>query len=134
MGAFLHDIGKTQELALGNELFYTDQGQLLGHSFLGIEILNGKIAEAETLAGEPFNAEMAMLLKHILISHHGAYENQCTKLPMFLEAMTLHFIDSIDSKISEFRKYILEAPNPGSLWTNYIPAIDRKLYKGTEQK
>jgi 3'-5' exoribonuclease len=134
MGAFLHDIGKTQELAFGNEMYYTDQGQLLGHPFLGVEILNKKIAETEKLAGEPFDAEMAMLLKHLLISHHGLYENQCTKLPMSLEAITLYFIDSIDSKISEFRKYILDDPNAGSMWTNYIPAIERKLYKGTELK
>ena len=134
IGAFLHDIGKTKELAFGNEMYYTDQGQLLGHSFLGVEILHGKIAEAEKLSGEPFNAETAMLLKHMLISHHGTYENQCTKLPMSLEAVTLHFIDSIDSKISEFRKYMFDDPNVGSLWTNYIPAIERKLYKGAEPK
>ena len=133
-GAFLHDIGKTKELAFGNEMYYTDQGQLLGHSYLGLEILNEKIAEAEKLAGEPFNAETAMLLKHMLISHHGMYENQSAKLPMSLEAITLHFIDSIDSKISEFRKYILDDPNAGGLWTNYIPGIERKLYKGAEQK
>jgi len=130
MGAFLHDIGKTKELAFGNEMYYTDQGQLLGHPFLGIEILNEKIAKAEELAGEPFNTETAILLKHMLISHHGSYENQCAKLPMSLEAITLHFIDSIDSKISEFQKYMLDDPNVGSLWTNYIPSIERKLYKG----
>ena len=134
MGAFLHDIGKTQELAFGHEMYYTDQGQMLGHPFLGVEILNAKIVETENLSGEPFNAETSMLLKHMLISHHGTYENQCTKLPMSVEAMVLHFIDSIDSKVSEFRKYILDDPNAGSLWTNYIPAIERKLYKGTEQK
>jgi len=55
-------------------------------------------------------------------------------LPMSLEAMTLHFIDSIDSKIAEFRRYILDDPNVGSLWTNYIPGIERKLYKGMVQK
>ena len=132
MGAFLHDIGKTKELAVGNDMYYTDQGQLLGHPFIGTEMLNEKIAEAEKLAGEPFNTETAMLLKHMLISHHGTYENQCTKLPMSLEAITLHLIDSIDSKISEFRKYMLDDPNAGSLWTNYIPAIERKLYKGKE--
>jgi 3'-5' exoribonuclease len=134
MGAFLHDIGKTKELAFANEMYYTDQGQLLGHPFLGMEILNVKITEAEKLAGEPFNAVTAMLLKHMLISHHGTYENQCTKLPMTLEAITLHFIDSIDSKIAEFRKYMLDDPNVGGLWTNYLPAIERKLYKGVEQK
>lgn len=129
-GAFLHDIGKTAELSYDGEMFYTDAGQMLGHSLLGIEILNEKIAEAEKLLGEPFHAETAMLLKHLLISHHGTYENQSTKLPMTLEAVALHLIDTMDSKLAEFRKYMLEDPNIGGVWTNYIPGIDRKLYKG----
>ena len=129
MGAFLHDVGKTRELSCNGEMFYTDTGQMLGHSMLGIELLCEKIHEAEKLTGEPFDPKTAMLLKHLLISHHGTYENQCAKLPMTLEAQTLHFIDSIDSKLAEYRKYMLDDPNVGSSWTNYIPGIDRKLYK-----
>jgi 3'-5' exoribonuclease len=130
VGAFLHDVGKIEELAFGHEMYYTDSGQLMGHSLLGIEILNQKIAETEKNSGEPFDSETAMLLKHLLLSHHGTYENQSTKLPMTLEAIALHFIDSLDSKIAEFRKYMLEDPNLGGVWTNYIPSIERKLYKG----
>lgn len=129
-GAFLHDIGKTKELSFENDVFYTDRGQLLGHPVLGIELLLEKIAEAEKLSGETFDWETAMLLKHLMISHHGTYENQSPKLPMTLEAIALHFIDSLDSKIAEFQKYMLEDPNLGSPWTNYIPGIERKLYKG----
>lgn len=129
-GAFLHDIGKTKELSFENDVFYTDRGQLLGHPILGIELLLEKIAEAEKLSGETFHWETAMLLKHLMISHHGTYENQSPKLPMTLEAIALHFIDSLDSKIAEFQKYMLEDPNLGSPWTNYIPGIERKLYKG----
>jgi 3'-5' exoribonuclease len=128
-GAFLHDAGKTRELALASEMYYTDEGQLLGHSYLGTEILNEKIREAEKLSGEPFDAETAMLLKHLLISHHGEYQNQAAKLPMTLEAQTLHFIDSLDSKMAEFQKYMLEDPNLGGSWTDYAKSIDRKLYK-----
>ncbi|MDR3232964.1 MAG: HD domain-containing protein [Planctomycetaceae bacterium] len=129
MGAFLHDAGKTRELAFTSEMFYTDEGQMLGHSYLGTEILNTKIAEAEKLSGEVFDTETAMLLKHLLISHHGEYDNQAAKLPMTLEAQTLHFIDSIDSKIAEYQKYIMEDPNLGGHWTDYLKGIDRKLYK-----
>jgi 3'-5' exoribonuclease len=129
MGAFLHDIGKTTELSFDNDMHYTDEGQLLGHSLLGIEILHSKILETEKLSGEPFNPQIAMLLKHLLISHHGEYENQSAKLPMTLEAQTLYFIDSIDSKIAEYQRYITEDPNQGNAWTNYIPVIERKLYK-----
>ncbi|MDR1964279.1 MAG: HD domain-containing protein [Planctomycetaceae bacterium] len=130
VGTFLHDIGKTTELSFDGEMFYSDQGQLLGHSLLGIEILNRKILETEKNSGEPFDPEIAMLLKHLLLSHHGTYENQSAKLPMTLEAIALHFIDSLDSKLAEFRKYMLEDPNLGANWTNYIPVIERKLYKG----
>jgi 3'-5' exoribonuclease len=131
VGAFLHDIGKTEELSFSSsETFYSDQGQMLGHPLLGIEILNEKIKETEKISGEPFNPEIAMFLKHLLLSHHGAYENQSAKLPMLLEAVALHLIDSLDSKLAEFRKYMLEDPNLGGNWTNYIPSIERKLYKG----
>jgi 3'-5' exoribonuclease len=130
VGAFLHDIGKTVELSFSSEMFYSDQGQMLGHPLLGIEILNEKIKEAEKNSGEQFNEETMILLKHLLLSHHGTYENQSAKLPMTLEAMALHFIDSLDSKLAEFRKYMLEDPNLGGNWTNYIPGIERKLYKG----
>lgn len=130
MGAFLHDIGKTAELTGGKEMVYTSPGQMLGHPYLGTEILNERIREAERLCGEPFDAETAMLLKHLLISHHGTYANNAARLPMTLEAIALHHLDSLDSKIAEFGKYMFEDPNAGSPWTNYIPGLERKLYKG----
>ncbi|MCL2305147.1 MAG: HD domain-containing protein [Planctomycetaceae bacterium] len=130
VGAFLHDIGKTEELSVGAEMIYTDSGQMLGHPFLGVEILHDKIRESEKLTGEPFDPELAMVLKHLLISHHGTYDNGSAKLPMTLEAIALHHIDSLDSKIAEFQKQIFEDPNVDGTWTNYIPLLERKLYKG----
>lgn len=129
LGTFLHDIGKTRELGYDAEMRYTDIGQLLGHPLLGIEMIQEKILVAEELGGGTFDPELAMQLKHMLLSHHGTYENQSAKLPMTLEAMTLHLIDSLDSKLAEFTKYMIEDPNLGSPWTNYIPTIERKLYK-----
>lgn len=129
IGAFLHDVGKIEELTDGKEMLYTDMGQMLGHPFLGAGLLDAKIAESERLSGDAFSPEKAMLLKHMLISHHGTYENNAAKLPMTLEALALHFIDSLDSKLAEFGKYLFEDPNAGARWTNYIPAIERKLYK-----
>ncbi|MBR5627518.1 MAG: HD domain-containing protein [Thermoguttaceae bacterium] len=134
MGAFLHDIGKMEELSLmESQPAYTDSGQLLGHPYLGIEMLQEKIEETEKLVGESFDPETAMLLKHMILSHHGTLENGSTKLPMTLEAMVLYYIDSMDAKISEFSKYIADDPNSGSGWTNFIPPIARKLYKGKKK-
>ncbi len=134
VGALLHDVGKTQELTAGAEMLYTDPGQMLGHPFLGVEILHDKIREAEKLTGEPFDPELAMVLKHLLISHHGTYDNGSSKLPMTLEAVALHYIDSLDSKIAEFQKQMFEDPNADGVWTNYIPTLGRKLYKGKQVK
>ena len=133
-GVFLHDIGKTRELAGQGEFLYTDEGQILGHPVIALELLYEKIREAEKLAAEKFDPEIAMLLKHLIISHHGTYSNGSAKLPMTLEAMALHFLDSFDSKLAEFEKYMFEDPNAGSNWTNYLPVIERKLYKGKWRK
>ena len=134
MGVFLHDIGKIEELSSAGGFAYTDRGQILGHPFLGVEILTRKIEEAEKLTGEPFDSETAMLLKHMVLSHHGPLENGSTRVPMTLEALALHYIDSLDAKLAEFQKHIHEDPNAGSAWTNYIPGIERKLYKGGKEK
>ena len=129
-GVFLHDIGKTVELTGQGEFSYTDEGQMLGHPVIALGMLCEKIRESENLSAESFDPKTAMLLKHLIISHHGTYNNGSAKLPMTLEAMALHFLDSLDSKVYEYEKYIFEDPNAGSFWTNYIPVIERKLYKG----
>ncbi|MCL2118058.1 MAG: HD domain-containing protein [Planctomycetaceae bacterium] len=129
-GVFLHDIGKTVELTGQGEFSYTDEGQMLGHPVIALEMLCEKIRESENLTAEKFDTKTAMLLKHLIVSHHGTYANGSPKLPMTLEAMTLHFLDSLDSKVYEFEKYMFEDPNAGNSWTNYIPVIERKLYKG----
>lgn len=129
-GTFLHDIGKIDELEFAQESAYSSQGQLLGHSLLGTEILTTKMKESEKLLGEPFSDETAMILKHIIVSHHGTLENGSSKLPMTLEAVAIHSLDLLDSKMAELQRYITDDPNTDGLWTNYMPAIDRKLYKG----
>jgi len=134
VGAFLHDIGKTEELSCGYEMLYTDCGQMLGHPLLGMEILHDKIREVDKMFSEPFDPDLAMVLKHLLISHHGTYDNGSAKLPMTLEAIALHHIDSLDSKIAEFQKQMFEDPNIDGAWTNYIPLLERKLYKGSRNK
>ena len=129
IGAFLHDIGKVEELSNQGGFSYTDAGQILGHPFLGAEILRRKIVETETLTGNPFPQELRILLTHIIVSHHGTLENGSAKVPMTLEALAIYFLDSLDAKLTEFQKHLYEDPNNDSHWTNYIPSIDRKLYK-----
>lgn len=129
-GIFLHDVGKVRELGYDASLTYTDEGQLLGHLMIGVEMLNAKIAEAERLTGDEFPTETAMRLKHMILSHHGRPEFGSAKLPMTPEAIALHYLDNLDAKVHEFSRSIEDDPNAGSNWTPYVNRLERKLYKG----
>ncbi len=130
MGAFLHDMGKIDELAYEREFSYTDEGQLIGHLVMAVGILDRKIAEAEKLSGETFPQELALRLKHMIVSHHGQYEFGSPKLPMTLEAVALHQLDNLDAKLHAFQQLMVDDPNIDSSWTNFHQNLGRKLYKG----
>lgn len=129
-GAFLHDIGKLRELSCESGFSYTDEGQLLGHLVIGVEMLSEKIRAAEQQTGEQFPEELAWRLKHLILSHHGSYEFGSPKLPMTPEAMALHFLDNLDAKLHEFHRAINDDVGTDSNWTLFIPRLDRKIYKG----
>ena len=131
MGAFLHDLGKTDELSYAHGLVYTDEGQLIGHLVIAVEMLNVKLAEAEKLSGEPMPTETVLRLKHMILSHHGEYAFGSPKLPMTLEAVALAMLDNLDAKINTFTALMQEDPNVDSPWTTYQPNLARKLFKGT---
>lgn len=130
MGTFLHDIGKTEELTTQSGVYlYTDTGQLLSHLVLGIGLLERKISEAERLSDEEFPEQTALALKHMIVSHHGEREKGSPCVPMTIEAIALHFIDSLDSKVNEFHRVIHDDLNRGSDWTEYNAPLQRRLYK-----
>lgn len=129
-GIFLHDIGKTRELAEEAGAPYTDEGQLIGHITIAVEMLNEKLAPAETILGRPVEREYVLRLKHMIVSHHGQYEFGSPKLPMTPEAIALHHIDNLDAKVHEFNRDITDDPNPQSNWTQFNPRLERKLFKG----
>lgn len=131
IGAFLHDIGKVRELSFERGLGYSDEGQLIGHLTIGIEMLDEKIAEAEKLSGETFPHETALRLKHMVQSHHGEPAFGSPKVPMTFEALALRNLDEMDSKIGTFRQIIQDDINDGTGWTNYQPNLGRKIFKGT---
>ncbi len=131
MGAFLHDMGKIDELAYDREFSYTDEGQLIGHLVMAVGILDRKFAEAEKLSGEPVPVELQLRLKHMIVSHHGQYEFGSPKLPMTLEAVALHQLDNLDAKLHSFQQLMVDDPNIDSSWTNFHQNLGRKLFKGT---
>ena len=129
-GAMLHDIGKIDELGYDRELTYTDEGQLIGHLVMAVGMLDRKIVEAEKLSGEPFPAETALRLKHMIVSHHGEYEFGSPKLPMTIEAVALYCLDNLDAKVFSCEQQLRDDPNINSPWTNYNQNLGRKLFKG----
>ncbi|OHB79374.1 MAG: CMP-binding protein [Planctomycetes bacterium RBG_16_64_10] len=129
MGAFLHDLGKVDELDYERDIAYSDAGQLLGHIVMAMEMVDEKVREAERLAGEPFPRELVVEIKHMIASHHGQYEFGSPKLPMTLEAVALHHLDNLDAKIHCFQQLMRDDANVDSRWTQYHANLGRKLFK-----
>ncbi|HVK07485.1 MAG TPA: HD domain-containing protein [Gemmataceae bacterium] len=129
MGVFLHDSGKVRELSYARNFTYSDEGQLLGHLALGIEMLADKARQVPDLTGEPFPAELLLRLKHLILSHHGDPQFGSPKVPMTPEAVALHAIDLLDSRIHIAVREISEDRGE-SAWTPWNAAMGRRLYKG----
>ncbi len=121
-GAFLHDIGKLHELTYQRSISYTTEGQLLGHMIIELEMLHEKIARVPG-----FPAELKILLEHMIISHHGQYEFGSPKLPMFPEALMLHYMDDLDSKMESMRAQFEREAEFDSPWASYNPSLARPL-------
>jgi 3'-5' exoribonuclease len=130
-GIFLHDVGKVRELSYGRVFSYTDEGQLIGHLIIGVEMLNEKAVKVRDLTGEPFPAELLLRLKHMILSHHGTYEFGSPKLPMTPEAIALHFLDNFDAKVHSFTRDIRGDRNQESAWTPFNQSLQRRLFKGS---
>ena len=103
----------------------------MGHLVMGVEMLRDRVERTTDLTGESFPPELLLRLKHMIVSHHGAYEFGSPKLPMTLEAVALHYLDNLDAKIHTFSREIREDPSRDSSWTPFQQSLGRRLYKGT---
>ncbi|MFM1801107.1 MAG: 3-5 exoribonuclease YhaM [Planctomycetota bacterium] len=130
VGILLHDLGKVDELAYDRAYSYTDEGQLVGHLVMGVEMLSDKIREAEKLTDEPFPAELRLRLKHMIVSHHGTPEFGSPKVPMTPEALFLHHIDNLDAKMHAITRELEDHPHKDSTWTPFQNSLNRRLFKG----
>jgi 3'-5' exoribonuclease len=129
-GVFLHDAGKTRELAYSRAFGYTDEGQLVGHIPICVEMLTAAAAKVPDLLGEPLPRELMVRLKHMILSHHGTLEFGSPKVPMTPEAMLLHQIDMLDTRMHMVLRDIREDRQNPSAWTPYNPTLERRFYKG----
>jgi len=123
-GAVLHDIGKVREFSYRHSIDYSDEGRLVGHIAIGLEMIDEKIRSLEG-----FPEEERRLLKHMIISHHGAMEYGSPEPPKTVEAVLLHYIDEIDSKVNGIREFIA-AQGEEDTWTPYHRVLGRHFYRG----
>ena len=127
-GAMLHDIGKVHELSYQGAFDYTDEGRLLGHLYMGAEYVDRVCA---TLPGFP--ADKTMIVKHMILSHHGELEYGSPKRPKTLEAILLHHVENMDAKATAFTDAIAEL-REGARWTDYQRMFERYLFSGKPGK
>ncbi len=69
-----------------------------------------------------------MLLRHLLLSHHGQYIWGSPKRPMTLEAVMLHFLDDMDAKITGIQQFIRKEVPEGSKWSGYHRTFEQNFY------
>ena len=123
-GLALHDIGKIEELSYKTGLRYTTRGQLLGHISIGAELVSEKVR-----AIPDFPASLRDQLLHIILSHHGELQFGSPKEPLFPEALVVHLLDNLDSKLQSMRtQYAADKDRPGD-FTARNPALKRELFK-----
>jgi len=123
-GALLHDVGKVREMTYRRSFDYTDEGKLLGHISIGVEMVHEKIS---LLHDFPF--ELSMLLKHMILAHHGQYEYGSPKRPKTVEATVLNYLDDLDSKINGIRTHMRKETASQARWTAYHRLYDRYFFK-----
>jgi 3'-5' exoribonuclease len=128
-GIFLHDSAKTVELTYDTKFGYSNEGQLIGHIVQCVLWIDQKAREIEAERGEPIPGDLLSVLKHIILAHHGTYEFGSPKLPAVPEAVAVHYIDNLDAKLHMFRHYIDSDDDDSNDWTQYIPAIQTKVFK-----
>ncbi|ODN31221.1 3'-5' exoribonuclease YhaM family protein [Fervidobacterium thailandense] len=118
-GALLHDVGKVKEYTVTQKgIEVTTDGELLGHIIMGVEMLERK--------GRNIPPEKLIKLKHIIASHHGEFEWGAPVLPKTPEALVLHFIENMDSKVNRVFG-IIEKEDNGKEWSEYDTNLSRRF-------
>lgn len=122
-GIFLHDVGKLHEMTQALSVDYTTVGRLIGHIQIGVDMVNEQVRQIPE-----FPEPLRMQLVHLILSHHGEYENGAPVLPMTLEAIVLHHIDNLDAQAAAFDRIIEETRGKQQPWSDYLPLIKRVIY------
>jgi 3'-5' exoribonuclease len=123
-GAVLHDIGKIEELSIGEAgTSYSRDGNLLGHIALGVVIVREATARIEG-----FPPVLRSCLEHLVVSHHGSRQLGSPVEPMTAEAMILSAVDDLDARLDQLRQHVAADSGEGE-FTAFHPRLRRVLFK-----
>ncbi len=126
--AALHDLGKIREISHGLSREYSDEGKLLGHIFLGLEMIEPFLSRASGL-----DSGLVLHLKHIITSHHGELEFGSPKRPKTGESFVLHFADNLDAKLNTLEQALGSRRNAegeaSGVWSEYLRSLGRYVYQ-----
>jgi 3'-5' exoribonuclease len=123
-GVILHDIGKIYELSYDRGFGYTSEGQLLGHMMIALRMIGEKLG-----AVPDFPQPLRSLVEHMIVSHHGQLEFGSPKVPLFQEALLLHYLDDLDSKMDCMRAAVERDRQVDGCFTSYISSMNRVVLK-----
>ena len=128
-GALVHDIGKISAYSAKGFFDYTDEGRLVGHIVSGDELIDKKIQ-----AIEGFPSDLAIQLKHLILSHQGQLEFASPVVPKTIEAIILHYADELDAKADAFSHIIKTQKSKGKRWSDWVHLINRYIYLGEDEE
>ncbi|MBO4324035.1 MAG: HD domain-containing protein [Lachnospiraceae bacterium] len=120
--AIFHDIGKLFEISSFPENDYTDEGNLLGHIFLGAEYIGKKIGEVPH-----FPQKLAAELRHCILAHHGELEFGSPKKPAIAEALALSMADNLDAKMETLKELFAGNENAAGNWLGYQKLFESNI-------
>ena len=124
--ALFHDIGKLEELSAFPSNDYTDEGQLLGHIAMGMEIVGMRIR-----AIDGFPRKLANELKHCILAHHGELEYGSPKKPAIPEAVALNFADNLDAKMETMKELFVNVPEGNTDWQGFNRLFDSNIRRSS---
>jgi 3'-5' exoribonuclease len=123
-GAVLHDVGKIYELNYDRAFGYSSEGQLVGHIAIALRLLERKLSLLPD-----FPERLRTLVEHLILSHHGQLEFGSPKVPLFLEALMLHYLDDLDAKMDCMRAILEQDRQVTGYWTGYSTSLERVVLK-----
>jgi len=113
-----------EELRFDRDYDYTDEGQLVGHLVMAAADLDARMRRLD------FDDKLRAEVLHLIVSHHGEEQYGSPKKPMTPEAIALHYLDMLDSRIEMARAALEADEDRDGSFTQWVRSLERPLYKG----